>query len=452
MTALNQKPNLLKDPIPKLLLAITIPASLGFFFSTIYNVIDTWVAGKISGEALSALSLTFPVFFIIIAVSSGIGIGVTALIAHELGGERYTEAKHYAQQALSFGVIISLVLSVIGYFSSPFLFKLLGADGDYLDTALLYMQPVFLGSIFLSMTAILNGILNAVGDTKSYRNVLIVTFFVNLALSPALAFGWFIFPNLGILGIALATIISSFLGFVYLFYKVIKTNLIETHNLFSNLKPQKQAYLDIVIQGLPASFSMMTIAFGTFIITYFVSQYGKEAIAGYGSAIRIEQIVLIPAVGLNIAILTLIGQNNGAKQINRVKEIVTVGLKYSIIISTVAAFLIFFTGHYLLKIFTDVPEIINFGTEYLTVAAFISWGYGILFVTDSVLRGLKQPLFPLVVGVIRQVILPIPIFYLVTFTFTLSILGLWWSVFAIVWTSAIISLAYVFWQIKKLKS
>jgi putative MATE family efflux protein len=448
VSTITQGQSLTTAPVPKLLLSIAIPASVGFFFNTMYNVVDTWVAGQISGEALAALSLTFPVFFIIIAVSSGVGTGVTALISNELGAQKLSEAKRYATQALSFGLITSLILAIVGYFVSPVLFKLLGADGMYLATALAYMQPVFLGSVFLSMTTILNGVLNAIGDTKSFRNVLIFGFFLNLFLSPVLAFGWLGLPVLGILGIAIATIFTNFLGSVYLLHKVWKTELLETNCLRTHLLPQRKAFTDIATQGFPASFSMMTIAIGAFVITYFVSQYGGNAVAGYGAALRIEQIVLIPGIGINIAVLTLIGQNNGAKRFDRIREIVIVGLKYVLLVNTAGAILIFFGAHYLLKIFTDITEIVAFGSEYLVIAAFISWAYGIIFITDSVLRGLKKPLFPLILGTVRQAIIPIPVFYLVTFVFSFTIISLWWSVFVIVWASALVSLAYMYWVLK----
>ena len=324
MTTTDIEQDLVREPIPRLIKLIAWPAAIGFFFNTMYNVVDTWVAGQISGEALAALSLTFPVFFIIIAISMGIGTGVTVLITNELGAGNKVEAKHYATQAIIFGVIISLLLTIIGYISSPALFKILGAEGSYLETALLYMQTIFLGSIFFSLSMIFNSILNAIGDTKSYRNVLIAGFFLNLILSPALALGWANLPVMGIFGIAIATIICNLLGFIYLTYKVLKTKLIETDNLLS---PKLKAFIDLSTQGLPASFSMLTMAIGAFMITYFVSQYGENAVAGYGTALRIEQIALIPAIGINIAVLTLIGQNNGAKRMDRIREIIKYGIR-----------------------------------------------------------------------------------------------------------------------------
>jgi len=443
MSSSNSSPDLIKDPIPKLLRLLAIPAALGFFFNTMYNVVDTWVAGQITSESLAALSLSFPVFFILIAIGSGMGSGMTALISTELGANDKAKASEYAAQSISFGFFLAIALSIIGYFASPTLFQLLGASDAYLTTALSYMQPLFIGSAFLSMTFILNAILNALGDTVSYRNVLIVSFFINLVLSPWLAFGWLGTPALGILGIAIATIITNAIGVIYLSHKVYQTKLISWSCLRCNFTPKWNTIKDILIQGLPASFTMMTMALGAFVITFFVSKFGANAVAGYGTAMRIEQMVLIPSVGINIAILTLIGQNVGAKRNDRVKEVLSVGFRYMMYLGTFGAIFIYFLSEYLIKFFTTDAEVISFGMGYLLITALMTWAYGIIFITDSALRGFKKPIFPLVVGVFRQLILPIPLFWIVTSVLAFGILSIWWSIFAVVWISALVSWWYL---------
>jgi Na+-driven multidrug efflux pump len=131
-----------------------------------------------------------------------------------------------------------------------------------------------------------NAILNAVGDTKSYRNVLIASFFINSLLSPILAFGWLGFPALNILGIAIATIATNALGALYLWLKVRGTGLIKKKS-WAQYVPNVKSYLDIAGQGFPASLSMLTISIGAFIITYFVSTFGESTVAGYGVALRV---------------------------------------------------------------------------------------------------------------------------------------------------------------------
>ena len=307
------------DPIPKLLLALAIPSIVGFFFNTMYNVVDTFVAGYLSTQALASLSISFPIFFALIAIGVGVGTGATALIANELGKKDEETAKRYAKQTISFGVLLGISLSIIGFLVSPFLLTLLGAEGAYLITASNYLITIFWGSIFITMTFMFNAILNAVGDTKSYRNILIASFFINSLLSPALAFGWLGLPTLNILGIAIATIITNAIGALYLWFKVLGSGLVKKDS-WSQYVPNMKSFLDIARQGLPASLSMMTISIGAFIITYFVSIFGESTVAGYGVGLRIEQIVLIPGIGINIAVLTLISQNNGAKKYDRVRE------------------------------------------------------------------------------------------------------------------------------------
>lgn len=430
------------DPIPKLLLALAIPSIVGFFFNTMYNVVDTFVAGYLSTQALASLSISFPIFFALIAIGMGVGAGATALIANELGKKDEETAKRYAKQTISFGILLGISLSILGVLVAPSLLTLLGAKGVYLITASNYLVTIFWGSIFITMTFMFNAILNAVGDTKSFRNVLIASFFINSLLSPILAFGWLGFPALGVLGIAIATITTNALGALYLWHKVRSTGLVNKES-WSQYIPDVKSYLDIAGQGFPASLSLMTISVGAFIITYFVSTFGESTVAGYGVALRIEQIILLPGIGMNIAVLTLISQNNGAKKYDRVQEIIRVAIRYSLYISTFAAVFLFFCSKYLMGIFTDDQSVINSGVGYLSVAAFITWAYGLLFVTDSVFRGLKRPLFPLLMGILRQIVLPFPALWFVTTVVAVGVMGVWWSVFAIVWIAAIIAMIYV---------
>jgi len=140
-------------------------------------------------------------------------------------------------------------------------------------------------------------------------------------------FGGLGIPALGISGIALATIFIEFLGVVYLFPKVIRTGLV-SKTFIKEIFPDKEVYKDIARQGLPASVSMMSVAIGFFISTYFVGKFGEGAVAAYGVGTRIQQLMLLPLVGVNIAVVTLIGQNNGAKRLDRVMETIKTTFRY----------------------------------------------------------------------------------------------------------------------------
>ncbi|MBT5908993.1 MAG: MATE family efflux transporter, partial [Opitutae bacterium] len=383
--------DLTTDPIPVLVRKIAVPASIGFFFNTMYNVVDTYFAGFISTEALAALSISFPVFFIIIAMGTGISQGGTALIANALGEKDSEKAHHVCVQCLSFGILFAIGLTILGFAFAPLLFGVLGATGDYLELALDYMNVILAGTVFFVLQSILNASLNSQGDTKSYRNVLIAGFFLNCVLDPWFMFGGFGIPALGIRGVALATVVIQILGTVYLLRKLTATKLWEGL-ILSELVPSS-SYKEIARQGIPASLNMVTVAIGIFVITFFISQFSTEGVAAYGIATRIEQIVLLPTIGLNIAVLSLTGQNNGAKKFDRVRETWNTTMRYGLMMMAVGGFFIFFLPKPLMTFFTDDPVVVGHGVDYLRIASITLCSYVILFQTVSLLQGLKRPLY-----------------------------------------------------------
>lgn len=423
-------------PINKLILKLAWPAAVGFFFNTMYNVVDTFYGGLVSTEALAALSLSFPVFFLIIAFGTGIGSGTTALMGHSIGAGNKALARHYADQAFVFMFVISVFLTFVGLGAGAYLFRILGASGEYLTLALAYTNVIFYGTVFFMITFFGNAILTAVGDTKTFSKFLVVGFFLNLLLDPWFMFGWLGFPALGLSGVAWATIAIQVIGSIYLMAKIIKTDLINRY-FYKDLRPDWKIWKEIAVQGFPASFSMMTVAIGIFVITFFISKFGGAAVAAYGIATRIEQIVLLPTIGLNIAVLVMVAQNAGAKQFGRIREVVHVSMKYTLAILALGAVLVLALARPLMDFFTNDAEVIKIGSEYLRIASLILFSYGILFLYDNALRGLKKPIPSLILGIMRQIVLPFVIFSLVVFVWRLGIHGLWWAIFAVNWMAAL---------------
>ncbi|MBG28816.1 MAG: MATE family efflux transporter [Opitutae bacterium] len=432
--------DLTKDPIPGLVRKIAVPASIGFFFNTMYNVVDTFFAGFISTDALAALSISFPVFFIIIAMGSGISQGGTALIANALGEKDQAKAHHTCVQCLSFGVLFAIVLTVGGLLSAPYLFQILGASGEYLEVALDYINLILCGTVLTVVQSIANACLNAQGDTKTYRNVLIVSFFLNCALDPWFMYGGLGVPAMGIKGIALATIVIQLLGMVYLLHRLSRTKLWEGP-IFSMLAPSP-IYREIAKQGFPASFNMVSVAVGIFIITLFISKFSTESVAAYGIATRIEQILLLPTIGLNIAVLSMTGQNNGAKKPERIRETLETTMKYGLVMMAAGGLLLYFLAETMMQVFSEYPIVIRHGIDYLEIASITLCSYVILFQTVNLLQGLKKPLYAMIIGIYRQVLAPCIVFYLLAFKLDMRESGVWWGIFLVTWSAAIISYFY----------
>ncbi len=438
---MNDYGKLTTEPIPALIRRIAVPASIGYFFNTMFNVVDTFFGGLISTRVLAALSLSLPLFFIILAMGVGISTGTTALIANALGAGERGEAKLIAIQGITFGVLLSIIITYSGCLASPFLFSLLGASGTYLDDSLVYMNTIFAGAIFFMLAYMLNAILYALGDTRSFRNFLTAGFFTNIVLDPLFIYGGFGLPPLGILGIALATIMIQAGGCLYLGVKVYQTRLISNKDV-RDIFPRSRPFMDIARQGFPASINMMTVGLGIFVITYFVSRFGKEAVAAYGIATRIEQIVLLPTIGLNVATLTIVAQNNGAGLFDRIRETLNRSLHDGAVLMAAGTIIVFAGAAPLMGLFTDDSGVIGIGTVFLRIDSLAFFAYVILFVNVAALQGVKKPLYAIWLGLSRQVVAPVLVFYTFTVLLGFGLLGIWWGIFAITWTAALFTFFY----------
>ena len=423
--------------------------SIGFFFNTMYNVVDSFYAGKISTEALAAMALSFPIFFIIIAVSEGIARGASALIANAIGADDQKKSSELSGQVYSLGLLCAVAVTTVGLFSAEPLFRLLGASGDYLELALGYIRPLYIGSVFFLLSSMSNSILLAHGDSKTFGKVLVIGFFMNLILDPWFLYGGFGLPAMGIQGISWATISIQAIGGLYLLSVVVRRGYLAAH-FTENWLPNLRVYGEILRQGIPTSFNMMSIALGFFVTTYYLKFYGEASVAAFGVGTRIEQIALLPAIGLSSAIISIVGQNNGAGKTDRVRECIRLCSRYGLVLIATASVLMFIFAAPLVDLFTDDPEVIRLGKEYVRIVTFIQWAYVAGFIYIGCLQALKRPMYGFVESVIRKIVLPMLVFYIVVSLMGVSLTSFWWSMVAINSIMAIITIVYVRSVLQKL--
>ena len=220
-----------KDPIPELIHKLAIPASIGFFFNTMFNVVDTFYAGKLSTLALAALTFSMTPFLGFLALGIGLGQASNALIGNEQGAGNMKEARLYAGQAASLGVIVSFIGIIVGWIMMEPLYRMKGAEGEFLIIALDYMLVLVLMVPALVLTYAFNGMLNSQGDTKSLRDSMIFGFFINLLLDPVLMFGWGPIQGQGVAGVAWATVIIQYGITMFMGRQVMRTRLAEEWEL-----------------------------------------------------------------------------------------------------------------------------------------------------------------------------------------------------------------------------
>ena len=386
---MSKKLNLTKDSIWYLLEKVTIPASVGSLFQTFYNLVDTWFAGKISAEAIGAIAKSFPIYFVIIAVGVGIGAATNASIGNLLGAKKTNQASLLVAQSIVFAIIISIIVTLFGLNASDFLLTVMGSDIQSIILTREYLDIIFYGTFIVMIQISLNGTLNAQGDTKSYRNVLIFSFFLNIILNPIFIWGYGFIPAFGIGGLAIATVISQLIGTVYLTYKVNSCKL-RKYLYIQCFIPKYALMRDLLSQAVPIMFSMLFIGVGIFNILYFIGQFGELATAGYGAALRVEQVFLLPVIGLNTAVLSIGGQNFGAKEFYRIKELYYKALLFGCTFMAIAGIILFFGAEFFVSQFTNNTEAIYHGAIYLKIAALIGPIYPVFLLPQQYFRLLKN--------------------------------------------------------------
>jgi len=442
--------NFTTTPLPKLIRSIALPSSVGMIFNTLFNVVDTYYGGLVSTTALAALSLSFPIFFLILSVGMGMGTGATALISSALGAGHRKNAGIYAAQAITLAFFNALLLTVLGMLLAPHLLKLLGAKDEYLGVAVAYMNIILSGTLFFLLNSTLNATLTSRGDTKTYRNFLTAGFLMNVVMDPWFMYGGLGVPAMGVGGIGFSTVIIQIFGSFYLVYRIRKQKIMEGIG-WREWIPNRKYFLELFKQGFPASLNMMTVAIGIFVITYFAGKFGREAVAAYGIATRIEQLALLPTIGLNIAALTIAAQNMGAGLPRRVFESWKLNIVYGLLIITVGIVSVMLFSGFLMKIFTTDPSVIRIGKEYLSVATLFFFAYIFLNISVSTLQGIKKPLYAIFVGTYRQFLLPYPLFLLLSVHLGWGTKGIWWGIFFANWSAAIFTFYYTRRKLKTIQ-
>ena len=447
--------DLIKDPIPHLIIKMAIPVSIGFFFHTMFNVVDTYFASQINSVAVAAITITFPIFFMIIAISSGTRQGATALIANAEGANNKDLAKQYVIQTISFSIVASIFIMIIGLITAPYLFKILHAEGEYFNFAIQYTNILLYGCLFIILDSTPTAGLNAVGDTKTYGRVFIIGFFINLILDPLFIYGYGPIPSMGIKGIAYATISAEFIATIYVFYRIKKMTKFFDYITIKDFFPNIKIQFEIAKQAFPASINMFAVGFGFFVITFFVSFFptpetSNVSIAAYGIAIRIEQIILLPAIGLNFACLALTGQNYGALNIVPIREAYLTCLKYGLILLFFGGVILYFGVSFFMNLFTIDDQVITIGTDYIQIAAFFTPVIAVLNISIALMQGLKKPLYTVFISLFKEVIASIVIIYFLSFYFNLQLKGVWLSILIVNYLSVIVFLFILNYNVKSI--
>lgn len=427
------------------LVRISIPIVLSNLLQTAYQITDTFWVGRLSAEAVAAVSLSFPVIFLLIALGGGLPIAGTVLIAQYKGRGDTRMMNHVAGQTLLMVVAVSLLLSAAGIAFSEPIMRLMGASPEVLPDATEFLRYTFIGFVFVFGFFVFESLMRGLGEAKTPMYIVLLTVVINMVLDPLFIFGYGPLAPMGVAGAALATVVTqavaTIIGFSLLFHG--KHGI---HVRLANLRPDPAFIKKAFTIGLPSSIEQSTRALGMTAMTILVASFGTLAVAAYGIGMRLLMIVFIPAMGLSIATSALVGQNIGAGKIDRAAQTNTVGSFAAFVVLSIMGIALFLGAESLARFF--VPEggqAIPASAQFVRIMALtfglIGWQMTVL----GTLRGAGDTKASMNLTLISQWLIQFPLALILSLTTPLGLSGIWWS-FAL---SNILSTALVLWRFTK---
>ncbi|MGM0405414.1 MAG: MATE family efflux transporter [Thermoplasmatota archaeon] len=389
------KDEILEGNIITVMFKLGWPIMVATFLRTLYNLVDTIWLGRLPGDeasySVAATSQAWSVVFIIMSLEIGMGIAALALISQYTGAKKYEKASEYAGQLYFIVIILSIVLGIVGYFSSPYLLDILTGHGpeavELADYGTRYLQIIFLGIPAMFLFFAFMFILRGWGDNITPMKIVAFTATLNMIIDPILIFGsgtavslgpltftvptffGYSIPKMGIEGAAYATIGTRAIGTVYSIYLMFSGKL-GIHVKPSYLVPDFTKIKQFIKVGLPASAGRFFSAFGFLILWAIIYRLPNPKVAGaaYGAGSRILNITFLVVGGVTMAMSTMVGQGLGADLVERTEKVTKTGLIALVVLTSFIAVTIFLTRNLLLGfIVPGKPEVISSGAQYLLI-------------------------------------------------------------------------------------
>lgn len=411
-------------PINKLIINMSLPLIISMLVQALYNVVDSLFVARISEDALTAISMSFPAQNLMISGGTGIGVGINALIARYIGSKDQKGITRVAQNGLFLATLNSIFFIIFGLFFVKFYFNFQKASGIIEQYGIQYLSlcSFFAFSIIFEIT--FERMLIASGKTFYTMITQSTGAIINIILDPILIFGLFGFPKMGITGAAVATVIGQSVAMILAFYFNLKKNPDLRFNI-SKFKIHLKTILNIYEIGLPLIIMQSAASFLIFQLNNLLASFTSTATAVFGIYFKLQSFVFLPVFGLNNAVISIVSYNYGAKNVKRLVNTVKIANIYAFSIMFIGFIACQFFTVPLLKIFDASNNMIAIGTYALKI---ISIGFLIAcfcVVSSGVFQALGKGRLSLIVSLMRQIILILPLAYLFAKLFGLN--GVWWS-------------------------
>lgn len=399
--------DLTEGPPWKRIIEFAIPMLIGNIAQQLYNTADSIIVGKYIGDnALAAVGSASPILNLLLVLFVGISVGASIMVSQYFGAKDHEKLSHTIGMCISLTAIASIIIMIIGPIATRPLLSLLNTPDSIIDWSTNYLNIFFIGIAGFAYFNILAGILRGLGDSISALVFLLVSTALNVGLDILFVAKF----NMGVSGVALATIIAQSFSAVLSIVKLMKSK--DSFDLnWKVLKLNKEYSYRIIKLGLPSGLTQAIFSLAMIIVQSLTNSFGEMVIAANVIIMRVDGFAMMPNFSFGSAMTTYAGQNIGAKKIDRVDRGTKEGTMIAVGISTTITILILIFGRYLMGIFTDTKELVDLSMHMMRILAI---GYIAMAVTQSlsgVMRGAGDTMTPMWISLITTVLIRVPIAY-----------------------------------------
>ncbi|MCF7861460.1 MATE family efflux transporter [Candidatus Woesearchaeota archaeon] len=437
----NRVDEFIKQP-RKSLFILAGPILIAMLVQTMYSIVDTAFVGRLGAEALAALTFSFPLFFFLMSINSGIAVGVGSRISRFLGAKKKRQAENTALHGIFISLVAAVLIFILGKIFLEDIFMLFGAEGEVLILGLKYMNIIFMGIFFMFPTYIFNNIFTAQGDTKSPMIVQISALVMNMILDPI-----FIFVlNLGVEGAAIASVISFTFAFILSLILIRTRSYLKME--FKSFSLDLGQVFDIFKVGGPAMIMMLLMSFYVVFINRFMAHFSINHVAAFGVASRLESVVAMPIIAFSFSAMTLVGMFYGAKRYDLLRDISWFTIKIGVAFSALIGLIFFLFSTFFMGIFTTDMTLITIGAAYIHINVLTFPLMAVGMITSRIMQGLGLGMPGLIINLTRIVFVAIPVAYVFVYIFEYSYLSI---AVAMVLGGIASNIVGLFWLVMKLK-
>jgi len=437
------------------LVSLAIPIIMANILHTAYQLIDTFWLGRLGANAVAAVSISFPILFLILSIGAGLTLAGTVIVANHKGAENQVEVNYSSSQTVLVIFFISILLAVIGYFSAAPLMKLVGAGPEILDDSVRYFKFSSFGFVFLFMFFVFQSLMRGIGNVMLPMYIVLSTVLLNLVLDPLFIFGWGSIPGYGVAGAAVASVItqgiSAFIGISILVRGKKGIQIKWKHMRFDFTWVKRMFKL-----GIPSSLEQSSRAAAMTVMVMLVTSFGSEVVAAYGIGARVLSLIVVPALGFAMATTTLVGQNIGAGKIKRANKIGDLSNNIAFFGLTAIGMLLFVFAEPITRFFVPNDEqVIQDGALFIKIMAPSFGLLGVQQVLNGVFNGAGFTSASLLISVFSLWMIRFPTAFVLSHKTTLEFEGIWWAFPISNLIAAIIAFVYYkmgYWKIRSIKN